>query len=108
MNKTKRSKRLLYSTFRGTIATQYGNDKEETARQKYVEHQRLNGHPNLAIERTGLVVSEESPWLAARPDDRMTDTATAPQLGLAQSIKTLIWHVASVLHKPVRRYLTFA
>ena len=46
---------------------------EDTTRQDYVAYQRERGHPNLTISKAGLVVSLDNPWLAASPDDRVTD-----------------------------------
>ena len=76
MKKTKRSKKveaLLYSSFRGNLATRYGTENEHTARCNYVKYQQDNGHPNLTTQKTGLVVSVSSPWMAASPDDHVHD-----------------------------------
>ncbi len=73
---TKRSKKvemLLYSKFRGNAATQYGSYKEESTRQQYETYMRQNGHPNLKVEKCGLFVSLENPWLASSPDGVVYD-----------------------------------
>ena len=54
---TKRSKKvevILYSNFRGNVATRYGLDKEETIRHQYKTYMTQNGHLNLNIEVCGL------------------------------------------------------
>jgi len=84
---TKRSKKveaLLYSNFRGNIATRYGLEKEESTRQQYKTYMTQNGHPNLKIEECGLFVSLENPWLAASPDGLVHDPDTAHPLGLVE------------------------
>lgn len=84
---TKRSKKieaLLYSRFKGNMATQYGRQREDIARQKYIQYQHSHGHPGLITQATGLIVSPESPWLGASPDDRVTDPNSAISNGLAE------------------------
>ena len=80
----KKVEALLYSRFKGNMATQYGRQKEDIARQKYIEYQHSHGHPNLTTQATGLVVSQESPWLGASPDDRVIDPDSAITNGLAE------------------------
>ena len=66
--KTKRSrkvKELLYSVFRGNEATCYGMEMEAIAQHDYTTLQQQRGHDRLAVERCGLFVSPENPWLAA-------------------------------------------
>ena len=85
--KTKRSTKveaLLHSKFRGNVATQYGIDNEQSTRERYVKYQRQNGHPGLAIQSTGLVISQDNPWIAASPDDRVQDPSSTPPSGLAE------------------------
>ena len=77
---TKRSKRvqeMLYSTFRGNMATQYGMEMEDTARVEYATHQQQHGHADLAIESCGLIVALDNPWLAASPDGIVQDSSNA-------------------------------
>ena len=57
---------------------------EEEARSEYVTYQQNHGHPCLQVEHVGLVVSLETPWIAASPDDRVTDPSATPPLGLAE------------------------
>ena len=84
---TKRSTKvheIIYGNFRGNEATRYGCVMEDTARKEYVTYQQQKGHPSLTTIRTGLVVSMESPWLAASPDDRVHDPSLSPSWGLAE------------------------
>ena len=73
---TKRSKKvqdLLYSTFRGNEATRYGLEMEAQTLQQYIAYQQRNGHPDLAVEKCGLFISEHNNWLAATPDGTVHD-----------------------------------
>ena len=85
---TKRSKKvesLLYSRFRGNAATRYGTAMEDTARSQYQTYQRQNGHPDLHVEKCGLFVSLDNPWLAATPDGLVSDPSETTQpLGLLE------------------------
>ena len=85
--KTKRSKKvkgLLYSKFKGNEATRYGIEMEQTARMEYLEHQNSNGHSDLKTKNVDLIVSVETPWLAASPDGRVNDSTAHPPLGLVE------------------------
>ena len=75
---------MLYTTFRGNEATRYGARMEDTTRQDYLAYQRERGHPKLTIAKVGLVVSLDNPWLAASPDDRVTDPDNPQPLGLVE------------------------
>ena len=83
---TKRGKKvesILYSTFKGTVATRYGTEMESEARKDYIHYQTRRGHA-VQTSRTGLVISVDNPWLAASPDDRVIDQSSNPQLGLVE------------------------
>lgn len=85
--RTKRStrvKNMLYSNFRGSDATRYGTLMEDKTREHYIQHQQLNGHPNLSTTSSGLVIAQEDPWLAASPDDLVYDPTASPPNGLAE------------------------
>ncbi len=87
---TKRSKKveaLLYSNFRVNAATRYGLDKEESSSLQYLAYMRENGHPSLQVEKCGLFVSLETPWLAASPDGLVHDPDASYPDGLLE-IKT--------------------
>ena len=85
---TKRSfkvKGLLYSTFRGNQATQYGADMESVTVREYITYQQQNGHPNTTVHKCGLFISENNNWLAATPDGIVNyPTATKHPNGLLE------------------------
>ena len=73
---TKRSKKvaaLLYSSFRGNVATCYGLTMEAETIQQYTANQKANGHPDLTVNKCGLFVSLNNHWLAATPDGSVHD-----------------------------------
>lgn len=77
---TKRSSKvqeMLYSTFKGNRATQYGITMEGKTSQQYATYQKQNGHVNLQTHKSGLVISVTNPWLAASPDEKVHDPSTA-------------------------------
>ena len=83
---TKRGKKvesILYSTFKGTMATRYGIEMESEARKQYIAYQIRRGHA-VQTSRTGLVISVDNPWLAASPDDQVVDQCSNPQFGLVE------------------------
>lgn len=63
---------LLYSSFRGTKFTQIGLRNESLVVTEYIERKRLNKE-KVDVEKMGLVVSSEHPFLAASPDGKVTD-----------------------------------
>lgn len=74
--KTPRNKKvenLLYSKFKGNAATHYGLVMENKAMQEYVTYQQQHGHPNLKVEKCGLFISLNNPWLAGTPDGLVND-----------------------------------
>ena len=91
---TKRSKTvrdLLHSTYN----TRYGIEMETTAQQEYITHQHHSDHSCLVVEKCGLFVSPENPWLAASPDGMVHDPCDSSQpLGLVE-IKNphSAWHM---------------
>jgi len=44
---------------------------EHVARNQYITHRQQKGHPGLKTEKPGIVTSQQNPWLAASPDDRV-------------------------------------
>ena len=78
-----RVKELLYSTFRGNCATKYGLTNENETRKAYVEKMQAT-HPSLVTLRVGLVISTTHPWIAASPDDLVTDPSAPNPYGVAE------------------------
>ena len=76
---------LLYTKFRGNAATRYGQNNEDETRKAYVHYMREKGHTELHVDRCGLFISPENPWLASSPDGLVTDPADeTSQLGLVE------------------------
>jgi len=55
-------KSLLYSQFKGTLATNYGKEKEDEAIQQFIEE------TGLPVSKCGLFVDKHKTFLAASPD----------------------------------------
>lgn len=53
---------LLWSTFKGNEATQWGTDHEATAAIRY------EVHTNYTVDYPGLIINPQKPWLAYSPD----------------------------------------
>ena len=70
---TKKSKKVLYSTFRGNAATRHGSAKETETIEQYITYQKMSGHFELSVCKCGLIVSTSNPWLAASPDGFVED-----------------------------------
>lgn len=47
---------------------QYGIDREAVARTLYIDHQRSQGHRDLHVQETGLIINSEWPHLGSSPD----------------------------------------
>ena len=77
-------KELLYTKFRGNKHTSYWTANEEASRQAYVANMQQNGHPQLQVTTVGLVISEDSLWLAASPDGQVFDPSSSPPDGLIE------------------------
>ena len=70
---TKRSKKvqeLLYSTFRGNEATQYGMQMEDITQNDYISYHQHTGNHSLMVQKCGLFVSPAIPhgWQLALMD----------------------------------------
>jgi putative phage-type endonuclease len=53
---------LLWDTFTGNEATQWGTDHEAIAAVRY------ENHTNLEVDYPGLIINPQRPWLAYSPD----------------------------------------
>ncbi len=71
--KGKKVQALLYNTFGGNIATNYGTSMEDKAKCEYIAYKHRNGHSHLAVEECGLFISRHNNWLAATPDGMVHD-----------------------------------
>ncbi len=61
-------KELLYNNFKGNVATQYGQEMEETTRLTYLDHLKQSGSVESTVTTCGLFISKYDSWLAASPD----------------------------------------
>ena len=77
-------KDLLYSTFKGNKATEWGKMQESHTRQAYVSYQNQHGHEGLTTSPTGLVIHPNHPWIACSPDDRVFDSNETEPNGLVE------------------------
>ena len=63
----------------------YGAEMEEVTRQEYAIHQQQTGHPDLTVDKCGLCISVNTPWLAASPGGMVCDPSNPTQpLGLLE------------------------
>ena len=77
-------KTLLYSTFRGNIATQHGHEQEPATHKAYLVAKR-EASPGISTQPSGLVIHPTHHWLAASPDDLVTDPASPDPLGVVEA-----------------------
>ena len=63
-------RRLLYSNFKGTSATKFGLQQEPITVQEYLLKQN-NDNEIFSVNKIGIVISENAPYLAASPDGRV-------------------------------------
>ena len=61
-------KTLLYTKFRGTVATESAREQESVMRMEYVQHMRQHQCTQLMVQSGGQVIHPFHPWLAASPD----------------------------------------
>ena len=76
-------KQLLYSTFTGNKATNWGILQEDVSRTEYLKIQQKDSS-TFTITSSGLVISIENPWLAASPDGLVFDPQENPPEGLVK------------------------
>ena len=65
-------KNILHSEFKGNKFTQLGLEKEAVTITEYVS-QKKEQNENVKVEKMGLIVSQESPFLAASPDGKVIE-----------------------------------
>ena len=83
-NRSGKVKEILYSTFQGSKATRYGHVMEDAAKEDYEKEQLRSGKVGLLLKRSGLVISEENPWLACSPDGLVSDPTAQDTVGLIE------------------------
>ena len=76
-------KSLLYQTFRGNTATQWGIDQEPDTEHAYLQQKRLVS-PNITVVKSGFVIHPSHHWLGASPDGIVNDPASADPNGIVE------------------------
>lgn len=67
-------KDMLWNTFKGNIATRWGSEHEDVARDAYLAHVRADiaagkgDYASIEVEETGLHINPDRPWLGSSPD----------------------------------------
>ena len=70
-------------------ATKWGKANEQEVILLYQEKQIENGHDGLFCYRSGLVISEDHPFLEASPDAMVLDPSVPYHFGLADTVSIL-------------------
>ena len=65
-------KNILYTEFKGNKLTNIGLEKEEVTIGEYIRENKEQ-NVDVKVEKMGLVVSQESPFLAPSPDGKVID-----------------------------------
>ena len=77
-------KSLLYPTFRGNIATEWGNHKESEALGAYLALKQQTGSPTITAHKSGLVIHPSHQWIAASPDGLINDPTSNDPEGIVE------------------------
>ena len=80
---TNKVQSLLYSTFQGNMATEWGELQESCTCDAYIEA-KCSSSPGISVKSSGLVIHPEHHWLAASPDGLVTDPSAPDPLGLVE------------------------
>ena len=76
-------KTLLYSTFRGNSATEWGRHQEPETQQAYLLKKRLVS-PHISVHNSGFVVHHSHHWLGASPDGLVNDPTSSDPDGIVE------------------------
>jgi hypothetical protein len=68
-------RRLLYDSFKGNAYTRHGLAEEDATLQEYVLKKAGEGC-NVVVQKSGLVISRDHPFLGATPDGVVTDMSS--------------------------------
>jgi hypothetical protein len=61
-------KSLFQNSTLKTASVVMGKEQEPLILTRYLQHQRAQGHPNIALTNAGFLVDRELGWLGASPD----------------------------------------
>ena len=76
-------KTLLYNSFRGNAATEYGKEQEAATERAYAQAKQSSS-PHISIQHSGLVIHPTHHWLAASPDGLVYDPTSTDTLGISE------------------------
>ena len=65
-------------------ACKHGIECEPRAAVAYMEHMKMNGHPDISLKETGFALLPESSWLGASVDRVVHDPSSQPNEGNAE------------------------
>ena len=76
-------KTLLYPTFRGNVATQWGIDQEPETQHLYLLQKRLVS-PGISVCKSGFLIHHSHHWLGASPDGLVNDPSSSDPEGIIE------------------------
>ena len=76
-------KTLLYTSFRGNTATQWGHEQEPETQRIYLLQKR-SVSPDISICKSGFVIHPVHHWLGASPDGLVNDPTSADPEGVVE------------------------
>ena len=76
-------KTLLYSTFRGNTATEWGKLHETESKETYLREKRRVS-PHISVTESGLVVHHYHHWLGASPDGLVYNPVSTEPEGIVE------------------------
>ena len=76
-------KTLLYPTFQGNVATQWGIDQEPETRHLYLLQEHLVS-PGISVLKSGFLVHYSHQWLGASPDGLVNDPSSLDPEGIIE------------------------
>ena len=76
-------KQLLFTEFTGNTATRWGILQESSTNEQYLQSKQTES-PDIRTTSTGLVISNDHPWLAASPDGLVYDPLEDPPNGVVE------------------------
>lgn len=81
---------MLWNTFKGNMATEYGKNNESNGVNRYIEIQRKTRNLNEAdfsVSHRGLIISKQHPWLGVSIDGLVFDPTDPKHVRYGLEIK---------------------